>query len=79
MIPTEKKYGQLINEGKVCVGMTKVMCIEALGSPCQKQSHTDNYGKVEVWTYYCDFFEYGLIDNLMFVTFMDGKVTSITE
>lgn len=74
-----EKYGQLINEGKVCVGMTKVMCIEALGSPCQKQSHTDNYGKVEIWTYYCDFFEYGLIDNLMFVTFMDGKVTSITE
>lgn len=74
-----EKYGQLIIDGKVCVGMTKAMCIEALGSPCQKNSYTDKYDKTEVWTYYCYFVENGWMDNLMFVTFIDGKVTSITE
>jgi hypothetical protein len=72
-------FGKLIIDGKVCVGMTKAMCIEALGSPCQKNSYTDKYEKTEVWTYYCYFVENGWMDNLMFVTFIDGKVTSITE
>lgn len=72
-------FGKLIIDGKVCVGMTKAMCIEALGSPCQKNSYTDKYDKTEVWTYYCYFVENGWMDNLMFVTFIDGKVTSITE
>lgn len=72
-------FGKLIIDGKVCVGMTKAMCIEALGNPCQKNSYTDKYDKTEVWTYYCYFVENGWMDNLMFVTFIDGKVTSITE
>lgn len=72
-------FGKLIIDGKVCVGMTKAMCIEALGSPCQKNSYTDKYDKTEVWTYYCYSVKNSWRDNLMFVTFMDGKVTSITE
>ncbi|MCI7576012.1 MAG: hypothetical protein MSS82_04425 [Bacteroidales bacterium] len=72
-------FGKLIIDGKVCVGMTKAMCIEALGNPCQKNSYTDKYDTTEVWTYYCYFVENGWMDNLMFVTFIDGKVTSITE
>lgn len=74
-----EKYGNCIAKGKICIGMTKEMCKEALGSPCQKNSYTDKYDKTEVWTYYCYFVENGWRDNLMFVTFIDGKVTSITE
>lgn len=50
-----KKYGNtnaaLILEGKVRIGMTKKMCIEAWGNPIDKNSTTGSYGTHEQWVY----------------------------
>lgn len=73
-----EKFGQLIIEGEICLGMTKEMCKEAKGTPCQANSSQNEYAKIEVWTYNCMAFEYGL-SNLLFVTFTDGKITEITK
>ncbi len=78
-----EKYGSLILQGKICVGMTKEMCIEAKGTPCKKNKSSDKYGTIEVWTYNCLDVEWalelGLSANYTFVTFKNGKITDITE
>lgn len=70
-----KQYGSLIADGKICVGMTKEMCMAAKGSPCKKSTHTDRYDTTEVWTYHCNSSFYYPI----YVTFTNNKVTSITD
>lgn len=76
-------FGKLIIDGKVCVGMTKAMCIEALGRPEQTNKVTNTLGVAEVWTYISNWAESVFLDiedeEYMFVTFIDGKITSITE
>lgn len=78
-----EKYGSLILQGKICVGMTQEMCIEAKGTPCKKNKSSDKYGTIEVWTYNCLGVEWawksGLSANYTFVTFKNGKITDITE
>ena len=78
-----EKYGSLIAQGKICVGMTQEMCIEAKGTPCKKNKSSDKYGTIEVWTYDCLGVEWawklGLSANYTFVTFKNGKITDITE
>ena len=44
-------YGNLINNKKVEIGMTKEMCLLSLGSPILKNVTTTEQGKYEVWTY----------------------------
>lgn len=70
-----KQYGSLIADGKICVGMTKEMCIAAKGSPCRKSTHTDRYDTTEVWTYHCNSSFYYPI----YVTFSNNKITSIAD
>jgi hypothetical protein len=78
-----EKYGNLIAKGEICVGMTKDMCRESLGRPEQTNKTTNVLGEVEVWTYISNWVMsvwYNIEEKeYMFVTFMDGKVTSITE
>jgi hypothetical protein len=78
-----EKYGNLIAEGEICVGMTKDMCRESLGRPEQTNKTTNVLGEVEVWTYISNWVMsvwYNIEEKeYMYVTFMDGKVTSITE
>ena len=78
-----EKYGNLIAKGEICVGMTKDMCRESLGRPEQTNKTTNVLGEVEVWTYISNWVMsvwYNIEEKeYMYVTFMDGKVTSITE
>ena len=78
-----EKYGNLIAKGEICIGMTKDMCRESLGRPEQTNKTTNVLGEVEVWTYISNWVMsvwYNIEEKeYMYVTFMDGKVTSITE
>ena len=78
-----EKYGNCIAKGEICIGMTKEMCKETLGIPHHTNKTTDILGEVEVWTYISNWAESVFFkfeeEEYMFVTFMDGKVTSITE
>lgn len=78
-----EKYGNLIAKGEICVGMTKDMCRESLGRPEQTNKTTNVLGEVEVWTYISNWVMsvwYNIEEKeYMYVTFIDGKVTSITE
>lgn len=74
-----EQYGKLIVKGEVCLGMTKDMCLEALGYPCKENSSVTGLGKIEVWTYDCFWFEQGLIPNLTHITFTNGKISGITK
>lgn len=46
-----EKWGNLISEHKVAVGMTKEMCKEAIGYPSNTFTKTTEIGKSEVWVY----------------------------
>ena len=46
------KYGKLICEGKVCLNMTKQMCIEAWGEPCYINSTIVKRLVHEQWVYW---------------------------
>jgi hypothetical protein len=63
--------------------MTKDMCKESLGRPEQTNKVTNTLGEAEVWTYISNWVESAFLDieeeEYMFVTFIDGKITSITE
>ena len=74
-----EQYGKLIVKGEVCLGMTKDMCLEALGYPCKENSSVTGLGKIEVWTYDCFWFEKGLVPNLTHITFTNGKISGITK
>ena len=78
-----ENYGNLIAKGEICIGMTKDMCKEALGRPEQTNKVTNTLGVAEVWTYISNWAESVFLDiedeEYMFVTFIDGKITSITE
>ena len=78
-----EKYGNCIAKGEICIGMTKEMCKETLGIPHHTNKTTDILGEVEVWTYISNWAESVFFkieeEEYIFVTFMDGKVTSITE
>jgi hypothetical protein len=78
-----EKFGNCIAKGEICIGMTKEMCKETLGIPHHTNKTTDILGEVEVWTYISNWAESVFFkieeEEYMFVTFMDGKVTSITE
>jgi hypothetical protein len=78
-----EKYGNCIAKGEICIGMTKEMCKETLGIPHHTNKTTDILGEVEVWTYISNWAESVFFkieeEEYMFVTFMNGKVTSITE
>lgn len=78
-----EKYGNLIAKGEICIGMTKDMCRKSLGRPEQTNKTTNVLGEVEVWTYISNWVMsvwYNIEEKkYMYVTFMDGKVTSITE
>lgn len=77
------KYGEknakYITEGKVCVGMNKEMCREAMGSPDNISKSTNALGEIEQWTYSLGYrYFHGLIP-ITIVTFVNGKVTSVDE
>ena len=78
-----EKYGNLIAKGEICIGMTKDMCRESLGRPEQTNKTTNVLGEVEVLTYISNWIMsvwYNIEEKeYMYVTFMDGQVTSITE
>lgn len=58
--------GRLIAQGKVKIGFTKQMCIDAWGEPRKVNTTTTRYGKREQWVYY---------DSYLY--FENGKLTSI--
>ena len=64
-----QEYGNLINNGKVAVGMTQEMCRAALGSPRYSYSSETKAGKETVWIY-------GLHTAL---TFQNNKLIEIEE
>lgn len=78
-----EKYGNLIAKGEICIGMTKEMCKETLGRPEQINKVTNALGEAEVWAYISNWAESVLFNSVekeyMFVTFIDGKITSIME
>lgn len=74
-----EKFGSLIVEGKVCLDMTKEMCLEALGYPCEENSSETALGKFDIWTYDCLWYNAGLVSNLTYITFTDGKISGITN
>ena len=55
MAELTRKYGEsnakMIAAGKVCVGMTKAMCIEAWGRPRHKHETITSSGSTEQWVY----------------------------
>ncbi|MDS1031814.1 hypothetical protein RDV77_04140 [Porphyromonadaceae sp. NP-X] len=68
-----KRYGQtnanLILQGKVRIGFTKKMCIEAWGEPEEINTTTGSYGTTEQWVYSLESYLY----------FENGKLTTIQE
>lgn len=58
--------GRIIAQGKVKIGFTKQMCIDAWGEPKDVNTTTTRYGKREQWVYY---------DSYLY--FENGKLTSI--
>lgn len=70
-----EKFAQSILDGKVCVGMTKEMCQEAMGRPNNTTRNSSSLGIVELWTYST---WYPLMP-ITVVTFLDNKVTSVDE
>ena len=74
-----KKFGNLVIEGKVCLGMSKEMCLEALGYPCKENSSETALGKIDIWTYDCILYNAGYIPNLTHITFTNGKISGITK
>ena len=73
------KFGNLVIEGKVCLGMSKEMCLEALGYPCKENSSETALGKIDIWTYDCILYNAGYIPNLTHITFTNGKISGITK
>ena len=59
--------------------MTKEMCLEALGYPCEENSSETALGKFDIWTYDCLWYNAGLVSNLTYITFTDGKISGITN
>jgi hypothetical protein len=74
-----EKFGNLVIEGKVCLGMSKEMCLEALGYPCKENSSETALGKIDIWTYDCILYNAGYIPNLTHITFTNGKISGITK
>jgi len=81
ILELQKKYGaengKLIAEGKVKVGMTKAMCIEALGKPCEISSSTNSLGKYEILTYYLFCSDKMLHYGIKYIHILNGKITQI--
>ncbi len=73
------KYAQNIIDGKVCVGMTKEMCLMAMGRPNNTSRSSNSLGVVEVWTYSTWYQMFGGLAPIIVVTFLDDKVTSVDE
>jgi hypothetical protein len=73
------KYAQNIIDGKVCVGMTKEMCLKAMGRPNNTSRSSNSLGVVEVWTYSTWYQMFGGLAPIIVVTFLDDKVTSVDE
>lgn len=75
-----EKYGEemakAIIEGDIILGMTKEMCLESVGSPCDKQTRTNAMGEYEIWTYNCFYARNGY-GNYVYVHFINGKVSQI--
>ena len=46
-----EKYGTMIADGHVAIGMTKPMCIDAWGKPQDINRTTGTYGVHEQWVY----------------------------
>ena len=46
-----EKYGKLINQGQVSIGMTKEMCVVSWGPTLNRRKYTDSSGEIEVWNY----------------------------
>ena len=46
-----EKFGKLVYEKKLSIGMTKEMCSDVWGITLHRKTYTDNSGKVEVWDY----------------------------
>lgn len=46
-----EKYGKLVYEKKLTIGMSKDMCSDIWGITLHRKTHTDKSGKVEVWDY----------------------------
>lgn len=70
-----EQYAQYIIDNKVCVGMTKAMCQEAMGRPNNVTRNSSALGIVEVWTYST---WYPLVP-ITVVTLLDNKVTAVDE
>lgn len=67
--------GKLIADGKVKVGFTKQMCIDAWGEPDKINYTTNKYGKSEQWVY-----DYSIIGcSKSYLYFSNGKLTTIQE
>lgn len=68
------KYAWQIEFGQVNIGMTKEMCIEALGHPSDINRTTTAYGTHEQWVYES---KYGY--KTKYVYFENGKITAIQD
>lgn len=63
------KYGELVGNNQVSIGMTKEMCRDAWGSPMNNYRTTTRFGQSEVWCY----------NYKTRVYFYDGKVVQIDD
>lgn len=74
-----KKYGTSIFNKEACVGMTKAMCKEAIGSPDQVTKSQTASGNVEVWSYTLAYQAWKGLAPIIVVTFTNDRVTAVDK
>lgn len=74
-----QKYGTSIFNKEACVGMTKAMCKEAIGSPDQVTKSQTSSGNVEVWSYTLAYQMWNGLAPIIVVTFTNDRVTAIDK
>lgn len=74
-----QKYGTSIFNKEACVGMTKAMCKEAIGSPDQVTKSQTSSGNVEVWSYTLAYQMWNGLAPIIVVTFTNDKVTAVDK
>jgi len=74
-----QKYGTSIFNKEACVGMTKAMCKEAIGSPDQVTKSQTSSGNVEVWSYTLAYQMWNGLAPIIVVTFTNDRVTAVDK
>lgn len=74
-----QKFGTSIFNKEACVGMTKAMCKEAIGSPDQVTQSQTSSGNVEVWSYTLAYQMWNGLAPIIVVTFTNDRVTAVDK